>query len=63
MGRKMKAKIIIGALFFVGTAANAAIPYRVEQIVIENRDVYGNDNEAFAREHRFYVGGMYDFSM
>ena len=59
----MKAKIIIGALCFMTTAANAAIPYRVEQVVTTPQDVYGNDREAFSREHRFYVGGMYDFSM
>ena len=59
----MKAKIIIGALCFMTTAANAAIPYRVEQVVSRPQDIYGNDREAFARNHRFYIGGMYDFSM
>lgn len=58
----MKTKIVIGALCLMTVSANAAIPYRVEQVVVKN-DVYGNDNEAFAREHRFYIGGMYDFSM
>lgn len=44
-------------------AANAAIPYRVEQVVIVPQDVGGNDREAFAREHRVYLGAMYDLSM
>ncbi|MBO4625970.1 MAG: porin family protein [Alphaproteobacteria bacterium] len=60
----MKTKIIIGMLCFITTAANAAIPYRVEQVVVPASEIPGgNDNEAFAREHRFYIGGMYDFSM
>jgi len=59
----MKTKIIIGALCLMTTATNAAIPYRVEQVVTVPQDVYGNDREALAREHRFYIGGMYDFSM
>lgn len=59
----MKAKLIIGALCLMATSANAAIPYRVEQVIVMEPDVYGNDREAFAREHRFYIGGMYDFSM
>ena len=59
----MKEKIIIGLLCFMSTAANAAIPYRVEQVTMPTPVVGGNDDEAFASEHRFYVGGMYDFSM
>lgn len=44
--------------------AAAAIPYRAQQ----NRTPTptapdGRDAEALARIHRFYVGGMYDFSM
>ena len=60
----MKINLLIGALCLMATTANAAIPYRVRQVVT-SPDEYpdGNDNEAFAREHRFYVGGMYDFSM
>ena len=64
MGQNMKTKILIGALCFMATAANAAIPYRVEQVIMPTMEIVdGNDNESFAREHRFYVGGMYDFSM
>ena len=59
----MKEKIIIGLLCFMSAAANAAIPYRVEQVTMPTPVVGGNDDEAFASEHRFYVGGMYDFSM
>lgn len=60
----MKTKIIIGALcLIVANSADAAIPYRVEQVVVVPQEVDGNDREAFSREHRFYVGGMYDFSM
>lgn len=59
----MKTKIIIGALCLMSLSANAEMPYRVEQIVIVPQNVGGNDNEAFAREHRFYVGGMYDYSI
>ena len=59
----MKEKIIIGLLGFMSAAANAAIPYRVEQVTMPTPVVGGNDDEAFASEHRFYVGGMYDFSM
>ncbi len=59
----MKTKIIIGALCLMATSANAAIPYRVEQVVVPTPTVDGNDREALAREHRFYVGAMYDFSM
>ena len=59
----MKVKLIIGALCLMATSANAAIPYRVEQVVMPATTVDGNDREAFAREHRFYIGAMYDFSM
>ena len=58
----MKTKIIIGALCLVATTANAAIPYRVEQVSMPE-EISGNDSESFARDHRFYVGGMYTFSM
>ncbi len=60
----MKAKLLIGALCLIATSANASIPYRVRQVVtppVEDPDGY--DSEAFARDHRFYVGGMYNFSM
>ena len=60
----MKAKIIFGVICLMTISANAAIPYRVEQVVMPDVAVVdGNDNEAFAKLHRFYVGAMYDFSM
>ena len=63
MGYNMKAKIIIGALCLMTFSAHADMPYRVEQLVMYRDGVGGNDREAFAREHRMYVGAMYDFSM
>ena len=60
----MKTKLLIGALCLIATTANASIPYRVRQVVMPPAETPdGNDDEAFARIHRFYVGGMYDFSM
>ena len=60
----MKTKLLIGALCLIATSANAAIPYRVRQVSTPPAEIPdGNDNEAFARDKRFYVGGMYDFSM
>jgi opacity protein-like surface antigen len=65
----MKNKILVSLLCLLPMAANAAIPYRVEQtkssanVESDNSDSNGNDNEAFARERRFYIGGAYDFSL
>ena len=60
----MKTKLLIGALCLIATSANASIPYRVRQVVTPPvEDPEGYDSEAFARDHRFYVGGMYNFSM
>lgn len=60
----MKAKILFGLLCVLPTAVNAAIPYRVEQIDMPVQvEVSENDTESFAREHRFYIGGFYNFSM
>ncbi len=45
-------------------AANAAIPYRVQSSnSIAPNTPSGHDAEAMARNHRFYVGGAYNFSM
>jgi len=60
----MKAKILLVLLAIFPCVANAAIPYRTEQInmpVIPS--VTGTDDQALARMRRFYVGGAYDFSM
>lgn len=60
----MKAKFILPFLCALPMAANAAIPYRVEQIKTPAAEVpSGLDNEAYARTRRFYVGGMYNFAM
>ncbi len=60
----MKAKISMLILSMLPFAANAAIPYRVEQVdmpvVIP---ASGHDSQAFARDHRFYIGASYNFSM
>ena len=39
--------------------ANAAIPYRVEQVKMPTPE----ENETFASEYRFYFGGMYNVSL
>ena len=60
----MKTKLLIGLLCLIATSANAAIPYRVRQVVTPSSEIPdANDGEVFAREHRFYIGGMYNFSM
>lgn len=60
----MKAKILFGALCLLPMAANAAIPYRVEQVKMPAAAIPdGNDVQAFARNYRFYLGGAYNFSM
>lgn len=60
----MKAKFILPFLCTFPMVANAAIPYRVEQIKTPVVDTpSGIDNEAYARTRRFYVGGAYNFAM
>ena len=60
----MNKKVLFLFCALMPMVANAAIPYRVEMVempvVIPES---GNDPESFAREHRFYIGGMYNFSM
>ena len=60
----MKNKILFLLFALTPMVANAAIPYRVEMVempvVIPES---GNDSESFSREHRFYIGGAYNFSM
>ena len=61
---KMKSKILFGVLTLLPLTANAAIPYRVEQINMPaEATISGEDSQALARLHRFYIGGAYDFSM
>jgi len=61
----MNTKILFGLTgLCLATGANAAIPYRVQQVNMPAAEnPAGHDAEAFARDMRFYVGGMYDFSM
>ncbi len=60
----MKTKILMCLLSIAPIAANAAIPYRVQQVTTPApQDISGNDSQAFARDYRFYVGGAYNFSM
>ena len=56
--------ILAGLICIAPMASHAAIPYRVQQTktpVPQTTD--GHDSEALARMHRFYIGGMYNFSM
>lgn len=60
----MKAQLLLTVLCFLPFAANAAIPYRTEQVKMPTPELpSGNDSEAFARDHRFYLGGAYSFAM
>lgn len=60
----MNAKILFGAVCLMPMVANAAIPYRVEQVRSYAPETpSGLDSEAMARNHRFYIGAMYDFAM
>lgn len=56
--------ILVGLICLAPMAAQAAIPYRVQQTKMPAVEDYdGRDDQAFAGTHRFYVGGMYDFSL
>lgn len=61
----MKAKYLLAAIVcLIPCVSSAAIPYRAQQTRSPAPTTPdGRDAEAFARQHRFYVGGMYDFSM
>jgi opacity protein-like surface antigen len=61
----MKNKILVSLLCLLPCAANAAIPYRVEQTKtpVDVEDGALNDPEAFARIRRFYIGAGCNFSM
>ena len=55
--------LFAGLAIVVPGMVSAAIPYRTE-LIRNDTEVSGlNNNTAFASEHRFYVGGMYDYSM
>ncbi|MBR1380235.1 MAG: porin family protein [Alphaproteobacteria bacterium] len=58
----MNIKYLIAMITFMPCVASAAIPYRVQQVRTPH-DTRESDTAAFADAHRFYVGGMYDFSM
>ena len=55
----MKAKLLFTIICITPMTANAAIPYRVEQINMPTV----HENETYASEHRFYIGGMYNLSL
>ncbi|MDR1338230.1 MAG: porin family protein [Rickettsiales bacterium] len=63
----MKKQYLLFAVcsLLVAPAAQAAVPYRVEQTrtPVEVEPGTTNDDEAFARIRRFYIGGGYHFSM
>lgn len=62
----MYKKILVSLLCLAPMVAHAAIPYRVEQTRTPDSKLAAgttNDDEAFARVRRFYVGGAYNFSM
>lgn len=61
----MKTKYLLAtAICLMPCIANAAIPYRAQQNRMPAPTAPdGHDAEALARQHRFYVGAMYDLSM
>ena len=61
----MKAKFLAFAVCMMApVVASADIKYRVEQISMPAVITpYATDSQSFARDHRFYVGAMYNFSM
>lgn len=54
----MKFKILLLVPFILPAVADAAFPYRVEQLRLPDRHA-----EEFSDINRFYIGGGYDFSM
>lgn len=59
----MKSKILFSIMCMMPMVANAAIPYRTEQVNMPVDTTPVNDDQALARLRRFYVGGAHDFSM
>ena len=56
----MKNKILFTALLLLPMTSYAAIPYRVQ---MNNAPLDAPGTQTFAQEHRFYIGGAYNFSM
>jgi len=54
-------KVLICIFCLVPMMANATVTYRVQKTWSTDTD--GGTNDSYASRHRFYVGGMYDFSM
>ena len=58
----IKNSVLCSFFALMPVMANAAIPYRTQQ-VIEPIGEYEYTSNPFAQEHRFYIGGSYNFSM
>lgn len=58
----MKNKILVALCFMIPVVADAAIPYRVEQIELPTT-VENDDSKTYAEEYRYYLGGAYNFYM
>ncbi|MBP5485376.1 MAG: porin family protein [Alphaproteobacteria bacterium] len=54
-------KLLVSLFCLMPVMANATMIYRVQKTWGENGE--NGSHEAFASKHRFYAGGMYDFSM
>lgn len=54
-------KLFVCLFCLVPMMANAAVTYRVQKTWSTDED--GVKHDGFASKHRFYAGGMYDFSM
>lgn len=54
----MKTKILMGMMCVMPMMANAAMPYRTEQVKMPS-----TSSQTYASDYRFYVGGGYNFSM
>ncbi len=60
----MKTKLLACVLALCPMVGNAAVLYRVEQVTMPDDAARAERrNDAFARDHRFYIGGAYNFSM
>ena len=60
----MKTKLLACLLALCPMMGHAAVIYRVEQVTMPDDPATATRrNDMFARDHRFYIGAMYDFSM